>query len=701
MVLALLLLGAGEVVSVDRLIDGIWGARPPKTAVAVIQNCISRLRGELGQAVIERKAPGYLLHADEEAIDARRFARRVAEARRLSAPERLALLTEALSLWRGSALADFTFEEFAQAAVQELEALRFEAMEGRIAASLELGRHVEVIGEIEALAAAHRSRERLRYLQMLALYRAGRQVDALEVFQETRLALAEELGLEPSEELKALERMILAHDPALDRPGDGIVPRGQAPVREARRVVSVLFAEPVLPETLDTEARRAAAARCLAVAAAVVDRHGGRIEQLEGTELAGAFGLPRAHEDDALRATRAAVEIRAECASLGIEVRSGIEGVALDVAGDLVDETSLAEARSVKATASAGEILIGPAALRVLSGAVDVVPAAGTGFTLLRLIEGAPAVQRRFDAALVGRAAELDALEASVLAAWEQGTAQFLVVLGEPGIGKTRLAGALVSRLGDRALALSGRCVPYGEGTTYLPLADVIREAAGPGDLRRAIARRTRGVPDAERIVERIAGVVTGGTAAAQNTEIFWATRRYLEALAAGSPAARRPRRRALGRVHPARPRRVHRRLVRRHPSHFSVWRDPNCSKRGPVGRRVPSCSRGSRTVTPAQFSTPCRGVPSSRRMQSGRCSSRPTATRSSSSRSQRWRPNDASHPGKCHRRWRRSSQAGSTCCPRRSRRPRAGSRRRAGVHPRRGGRALTARRARRGWPRA
>ena len=113
---------------------------------------------------------------------------------------------------------------------------------------LELGRHAEVMGEIEALAATHPSRERLRYLQMLALYRAGRQVDALEVFQETRLALADELGLEPSEELKALERMILAHDPGLTDGGAGDEPASDAPTREARRVVTVLVAEPMLQE---------------------------------------------------------------------------------------------------------------------------------------------------------------------------------------------------------------------------------------------------------------------------------------------------------------------------------------------------------------------------------------------------------------------------------------------------------------------
>ena len=147
-----------------------------------------------------------------------RFSRLVGEAAGRPATERFAAFSDALALWRGTALADFVFEDFAQSSIRRLNALRLEAIEGRIEAQLELGRQVEVIAEIEALAAAHPSHERLRYLQMLALYRSGRQVDALAVFQEARLALAEELGLEPSEELKALERMILDHDPSLDSP---------------------------------------------------------------------------------------------------------------------------------------------------------------------------------------------------------------------------------------------------------------------------------------------------------------------------------------------------------------------------------------------------------------------------------------------------------------------------------------------------
>ena len=242
-----------------------------------------------------------------------------------------------------------------------------------------------------------------------------------------------------------------------------------------------------------SDGERAAASRCLAVAASAVERHGGRIEHLEGTVLAGAFGLPAAREDDALRAARAASEIRTECASIDVPVRCGIETGALDVVGDSLDDVSLGAARAVKDAASAGEILIGAAAFRVLAGAVDAVPAAEARYRLLGLIEGAPAVRRRFEAELVGREVEVEELQASIEAAWAGGAASSFVVLGEPGIGKTRLAAALVSQLRDSALCLTGRCVPYGEGTTYLPLADVIREAVGPGDLRRNIAHAQRG----------------------------------------------------------------------------------------------------------------------------------------------------------------------------------------------------------------
>ena len=536
-VLAMLLLHANEVVSIDRLIDGAWGPPHPE-----VQSPHSRTRslgcgGSSGPDSIETRAPGYLLDAPDAAIDARWFETLVDEARSSPARERVALLTQALSLWRGPALADFGFDDFAQAAVQRLDELRLEATEGRVGALLELSRHAEVMGEIEALAATHPSRERLRYLQMLALYRSGRQVDALEVFQETRLALAEELGLEPSEELKALERMILAHDPALADVGTGDTPASGASTREARRVVTVLFVEPVLPDGLGVDADRAAAARCLAVAASVVERHGGRIEQLEGTELAGAFGLPIAHEDDALRAARAATEIRVEWASIDVPVRCGIETGALDVVGDRLDDVSLGVACSVKDAASAGEILIGAAAFRA------------TCRSRRRRAGRGVAIQAAW--ADRGRTRRAAALRGGSGRAGGRGG-------GAPGVHRSRLgrwSGELArrarrardrqdeARSGPRLATRGRRCSASRVGasrtarerrTCRWQMSSERR--VGPGDLRRNIARRAAGIPDEDLVVERLVGVVTGDAAAVPSSEAFWAVRRFLEALARERP---------------------------------------------------------------------------------------------------------------------------------------------------------------------
>src|SRR5262245_22811840 len=262
-VLAVLLLHANEVVSSDRLIDDLWGDRPPRAARAQIQNCISKLRKALGAAAIDATAAGYLLRVHPEAVAAWRSEQLVRQARERPVGERAPLLREALLLWRGPALDEFAFEGFAEAETARLEELRETAREDRIESELELGLHADLVGELEAVVVRHPSRERLRELQMLALYRSGRQRDALRVYQEARIALIEELGIEPGERLRALERMILAHDPALDLPA--------APVAVSeplsftgRRTVAVLLIELEQPDGVDAEVAEATARARLA-----------------------------------------------------------------------------------------------------------------------------------------------------------------------------------------------------------------------------------------------------------------------------------------------------------------------------------------------------------------------------------------------------------------------------------------------------
>src|ERR671930_1777443 len=214
--LALLLLEANRVVSTDRLVDALWGDQPPRTAATSLQNFISQLRKLLGPETLVTKPPGYLLRIEPEELDLERFRRLVDEARSEPPDARAAKLRSALDLWRGPPLADLGFETFAQSEIGRLEELRLAVVEDRIEAELQAGHHGEIVGELEAFADQHPLRERLRAHLMLALYRSGRQAEALTLYQQTRALLVEQLGIEPSPLLQRLERDILRQEPELE-----------------------------------------------------------------------------------------------------------------------------------------------------------------------------------------------------------------------------------------------------------------------------------------------------------------------------------------------------------------------------------------------------------------------------------------------------------------------------------------------------
>ena len=226
--LALLLLNASEVVSRDRIIDELWGEQPPATATKLVQVYVSRLRkalepdrarGASGRILVTRP-PGYLMAVEPEQLDLGRFERLRREAREALAASNPAgaaqKLGAALALWRGPPLGDLAYERFAQKEIARLEELHLAALEERLDADLALGRHADLIGELEALVAEHPLRERLRGQLMQALYRSGRQAEALEAYQNAHRAMTEELGIEPSRELQELQQAILRHDPALE-----------------------------------------------------------------------------------------------------------------------------------------------------------------------------------------------------------------------------------------------------------------------------------------------------------------------------------------------------------------------------------------------------------------------------------------------------------------------------------------------------
>jgi YVTN family beta-propeller protein len=243
--LAILLLRANEVISRDVLIDELWGEQPPASAAHSVEAYVSRLRKTLradraGEPILVTRPPGYMLRVGFEKLDLDRFERLLEEGRRAlatHAPERaFQKLSEALSLWRGPPLGDLAFEPFAQVEVERLEELRLAALEERIEAELALDRNEALVPELQALVVQHPLRERLRGQLMLALYRSGRQAEALQVYREARSYFVEELGLEPGPSLKTIEQAILRQEAVLD-----------APKRDAGGVMMVVSPPPPPP----------------------------------------------------------------------------------------------------------------------------------------------------------------------------------------------------------------------------------------------------------------------------------------------------------------------------------------------------------------------------------------------------------------------------------------------------------------------
>ncbi len=586
--LVLLATRANQVLAADHLVEGLWGETPPEGAANALQAAVSRLRRALqagGRSAARRprirtRPSGYVLEVDPEAIDSARFERLAAEGRRALAEgdpgKASSLLAEALGLWRGPALAEFTYEPFAQAEISRLEELRLEATEDRVEAELASGRHAEVVAELESLVGSHPFRERVRGQLMLALYRSGRQAEALEAYRRGREVLAEELGIDPTPELTELEARILRQDPALllpparPPPAPAVAPPTPEPPPpaplEIRKTVTVVFCDlaesTALGERLDPEALRGVMARYFEVAREAFHRHGGTVEKFIGDAVMAVFGLPVLHEDDALRAVRAASDLAGDLEALDAEltegwgtrlqVRVGVntgevvagqaEGGQVLVTGDPVNT-----AARLQQAADPGGILIGETTHRLVAGAVEAEPVPAltlkgkrqgvAAWRVSRLIPGAAPYPRRLDAPLVGRKAELAQLHQAFHRAVEERTAYLFTVLGAPGVGKTRLALEFSSAVGQRATVLAGRCLPYGEGITYWPLREILHQAFGE-DARGGIADLLEGAEHAALIADQVAGAVGAAVIQGSGEEIRWAVRRVLEALALRRPVA-------------------------------------------------------------------------------------------------------------------------------------------------------------------
>jgi DNA-binding SARP family transcriptional activator len=473
--LAVLLLNANRVVSRDRLLDALWADEPPETAQKALQVYVSQLRKIVGKERLERRAPGYVLHVGPDELDLERFTRLRADGR----------LHDALALWRGPPLAELAPLRFAETEGARLEELRLACLEERIEHDLQSCCTPELVAELEALVRDHPLREPLRRQLMLALYRSGRQAEALEVYQDARRTLVDELGIEPGHALRDLHQAILQQDPALDGAArSAAIP--PPPVehservdeaRDVRKTVTVVSAEIAISadegETLDPEALRRLTSRAFGAIDGAVRRHGGVVETVAGDSVTAVFGLPAVHEDDALRALRAAAEARATLETIAGELqaeravqlrfRLGISAgevvASSEAAGPLrTTGAPVRNASELARSAAEGDVLFDDMVHRLVRDAVTA-DRAGDAWLLLD-IAGAPSIPaRRFDSPMIGRRRERRRLRDAFDQAFVDRSCQLFTVLGLAGVGKSRLVQEfLADAAGARGSREDGVC---------------------------------------------------------------------------------------------------------------------------------------------------------------------------------------------------------------------------------------------------
>lgn len=331
--LAVLLLAANRVVPRSELVEAVWPEGPPPTAATAVQVYVSRLRKTLPEGVLETRPAGYLLHVDPGQLDLERFERLAGEAR----PR------EALAFWRGEPVEGIELGAWARAEVHRLAELHAAVLEDRIEADLALGRHAELIGELEALVTRHPLRARLRGQLMLALYRAGRQAEALEQYRAARAVLRDELGLEPDAALQRLHGAILRQEPELEL-------RAAEPLRMR---AAVLFAILTPTAAGDPAEVRQALAKATEAVSSQLREAGAEVQH----GLAGAL-LAR-FDGDASDALAAAVAVRERLALSSVQARIGIESGEVLVGPGGLTGTPVAVASKLAGAAEPGQILLG------------------------------------------------------------------------------------------------------------------------------------------------------------------------------------------------------------------------------------------------------------------------------------------------------------------------------------------------------
>jgi DNA-binding SARP family transcriptional activator/class 3 adenylate cyclase/tetratricopeptide (TPR) repeat protein len=587
--LALLLLHANRVVSNDRLIDTLWNDRDRAGALKCLQAVILRLRRTLdadaghGESVLRTVAGGYLLTVPPGELDAEVFQTRVEEGRHAlaggEAKRARDVLREALGMWRGPALAEVAYEEFAQTEIRRLEELRMAALQSRVDCDLQLGEHGGLIGELDALVAVHPGRERLAAQLMLALYRCGRQGDALAVYARTRAYLSGELGVEPGPALRDLQAEVLAQSPALQWVGDppgcaatAAVSAVQAAVRPIGVVTFLLTGIEASSRMSEADADAIAAALEFheGLITRLVERHGGRLLKAkgEGDSTLSVFQRASAAVACAAELQHALVTAAEDNLPLGLRLRLALHtgeaqehggdyfGPVLDraarlrslAAGDVtvVSQTTaelvrdrlprglalLDVGRHVLHGGSQPEPVFELHASAATSDSGSAVAAGPVVLALPRSLHGPAA------SPFVGRDAELEALREC----WRQvcgGTRATVVIGGEPGIGKTRLASELARAVhGQGTLVLHGRC-DEGLAVPYQPFVEALRPYARAVGLDRLRAELGDLAPDLGRLLPELAslGEPVRADPESERFALFEAIAALIEAMTREQPA--------------------------------------------------------------------------------------------------------------------------------------------------------------------
>ena len=560
--LAILLLNANQLVSLDRLIDELWGEQPPPNASDLVDMYISQLRKVLGRRgrrdVLVTQQPGYLIRVGENELDAFRFSALCKDGHQALANGEPAIasvkLREALSLWRGPALADFASESFAEQATDRLHEQQLGALEDRFEADLELGRGGELVPELESAAVDNPLRERLGEQLVLALYQAGRRAEALAAYQGVISRLRDEVGIDPSPSLQHLHDLILRRDATLLRPkttstvaistqshletdaslvsepedteavrwtpGAGVPGTSIAAGEDQLLPVTALFADVVgstsLAERLTPEEVRVLIGDCISRISREVERFGGTVQAYMGDGICVYFGVPESHEDDWERAAMAALQVlhvvREQARQIeqawgipNFDVRIGVNAgrtlVGTVGAGNpqvVAFGDPINVAARLQTSAAPGTIVVGESVAKRLGSGFSLEPLGDLKLKGRELPVTAWRLLGRLDepmappsTPLVGRSREFERLE-TTLADVLNGRGQVLLIRGDPGLGKSRIVAELRALAEERCRWLEGRCAPYSDDESLGPFPQIVRSWIGAANDDPEIALQTK-----------------------------------------------------------------------------------------------------------------------------------------------------------------------------------------------------------------